>query len=331
MGLVFPWVFYIGIPILLVLLLFNLIPNKKQAYHKGKKVANTNLLEETPLYKKLFLQYKILCILVLASLLIAIALCFVMLARPAKIDTINPQIHNRDIFLCIDTSDSVDELNLEICDQLKNVVKELNGERFGITIFNGQSVLLVPLTTDYDYILDTLDKLELAFKESLGLISSESGFAYYYKYNGTLCDYGSSFIGDGLASCLYNFPDLKENKERSRLIIFTTDNQLNGTPFVTLEDATRLCTKNDVKVFAVAPDNIEEEAAFKAAIEGTGGCYYQSSNAHAFDKLIKDIQKTNTSTMETVQTIITDQPQLLFGWLLLFIGIYLVASRKVKL
>lgn len=331
MELVFPWVLYIGVPVLLGLLLLNFLKKKKDVYEKGQKVANVGFIEETSYYKKLFMQYKVLCAIVLGCLLVSIGICFVMIARPAKIDKINPEIHNRDIFLCMDTSDSVDELNLEICDELKNVVKELNGERFGITIFNGQSVLLVPLTTDYDYVLETLDNLEMAYKESLGLISSNSGFAYYYKYAGTISDYGSSFIGDGLASCLYNFPDLKENSERSRLIIFTTDNQLNGTPFVTVDEATKLCARNDVKVFAIAPENVVDEEEFKTAIESTGGCYYQATNVHAFDKLISDIRKTGTSSMETVQTVITDQPEALFIWLLIMIGAYLVVSRKAKL
>ena len=40
--------------------------------------------------------------------------CLFLLARPAKMQTIHPQLHNRDIFMCIDVSNSVDELNLDI-------------------------------------------------------------------------------------------------------------------------------------------------------------------------------------------------------------------------
>ena len=66
----------------------------------------------------------------------------------------------------MDISSSVDELNVELCAKLKEVVRRLDGERFGITIFNAKSVLLVPLTNDYEYVLGTLDKLEKSFEVS---------------------------------------------------------------------------------------------------------------------------------------------------------------------
>lgn len=260
MAFVNPWVMFIGVPVIAVLCALSF--KKKHQYEQGKRVANTCLVEETTYFKKLYREYKILRGLALGMLLVSIALGFVMLARPAKVDTVSPEIHNRDIFLCMDISTSVDDLNLEMCDQLKQVVEELNGERFGITIFNGQSVLLVPLTNDYQYVLDTLDTMKKSFDYSIEMSNPSFDYltedfdwaSYNFKYEGTLAEEGSSFIGDGLASTLYNFPDLENNNERSRMIIFTTDNELNGEPYVTVEEATSLCKKNDVKVFAVVPE-----------------------------------------------------------------------------
>lgn len=337
MALVFPWVLYIGVPVIIVLILFRF--QKKGTYQNGKKVANTSLIEETDYYKKLYKEYKILSGVAMLALFIAIAIGWILLSRPAKIDTVSPEIRNRDIFLCMDISDSVDELNLDMCDKLKDVVEELNGERFGITIFNGRSVLLVPLTTDYQYVLDTLDSLKASFNESIkrsdwdinDFTENTDWSTYYYKYEGTLAEEGSSFIGDGLASCLYSFPDLETNKERSRMIIFTTDNELNGEPYVTLEEAAGLCKKNDVKVFAIAPENVTDESVFKRAVESTGGGYYKSTSAKAYDQLLADIKKTGTSAMKQTETMITDQPETLFLWMLVCIGIYFLLSRKAKL
>ena len=241
--------------------------------------------------------------------------------------------------MCMDISSSMDELNLEMCEQLREVVKKLDGERFGITIFNAKSVLLVPLTNDYEYVLETLDKLEESLKVSMEMEESDYDYTsydfdfelFYYKYDGTLSDTASSLIGDGLASCLYNFPDLTENTERSRLIIFTTDNELNGTPYVTLDEATRLCGKNDVKVFAIGPDNIVDEDAFKSSVESTGGKYYRSTSSKAYEHLIDDIEKTEDSVMNKIETIIYDQPQIVFICMVIFAGVYFVLSRKVKL
>ncbi len=335
MDLVFPAVLYLGLPLAVVLLLWN--RKKKSKFEDGTKVANTGFVEETEYYKKLLRKYKLFRAIALGGLWLSLIACLFLLARPAKLQMIHPQLHNRDIFMCIDVSNSVDELNLDICRELKNVVKELDGERFGITIFNGQAALLVPLTNDYDYVLTSLDKLEMSFRHSLGKVPDSLAIVdgekitHYYKHMGTLSDYGSSFIGDGLASCLYNFPDLKENDERSRLIIFTTDNELNGTPFVTLEEATALCVKNNVRVYGVAPENIVDEAAFKRAVESTGGGYYKATSSKAFDELLEDIRLTETSAMEDVKTLILDQPETAFISLLIFIGIYFICSRKVRL
>lgn len=337
MELVFPWVLYIGIPILIALCLFSL--KKKDTYKEGKRVANASFIEETEQYKKVYREYKVLSGVMMCVLIVSISIGLVLIARPAKVDTVTPEIRNRDIFLCMDISDSVDDLNLNMCDELKEVVKELDGERFGITIFNGQSVLLVPLTTDYEYVLDTLDSLKKAFKDSIDRSSLDFDFfsddmdwsSYYYKYEGTLAEEGSSFIGDGLASCLYSFPDLETNKERSRMIIFTTDNELNGEPYVTLEEAAGLCKKNDVKVFAIAPEEVTDESVFKRAIEGTGGGYYKSTSSKAYEQLTEDIKKTGTSVMTQTETRITDQPELMFAWLLVCMGSYFLISRKVML
>lgn len=337
MELIYPWIVYIGVVVLIALSIFRL--NRKSSYKEGKKVANINLVEETKLYKKLKRQYKIFSSIALVSLLFAIACGFVLVSRPAKVEQVNTELRNRDIFLCMDISSSVDELNVKMCDRLKDVVKKLNGERFGITIFNAKSVLLVPLTNDYEYVLETLDKLEKSFEESIKSFDSDYSFAaedfdyeiYNYKYEGTLSEEGSSLIGDGLASCLYNFPDLTENTERSRLIIFTTDNELNGTPYVTLTEAANLCKKNDVKVFAIAPDNIVDEDLFKRDIENTGGKYYRSTSSATFNNLVKDIEKTETSTMNKIETLVYDKPQIVFICMVIFIGVYFVLSRKVKL
>lgn len=337
MELAYPWILGIGVVVLIVLSIFRW--RGESAYTEGKKVANASLVEQTALYQKLRRQYKIFMTIALISLWLA-ALCgFILLSRPAKVEQVNTELRNRDIFMCMDISSSVDELNIKMCSELKEVVKKLNGERFGITIFNAKSVLLVPLTNDYEYVLDTLDQLEASLQESTKLeddeydiLSDDFDYAlYYYKYEGTLSENGSSYIGDGLASCLYNFPDLTENTDRSRIIIFTTDNELNGTPYVTLEEATSLCAKNDVKVFAIAPDNIVDEETFKSSVENTGGKYYRSTSKDVYENLIEDIEETKTSAMNKVETIIYDQPQAAFVCMVIFIGIYFGLSRKVKL
>ncbi len=342
MELIFPWVLYIGIPVVILLPFIGF--KKRDRYKKGNRVANTVLVEETELYKKLMKRYKIMAAFAMLFLLVAIGSSFGLMSRPAKIETVTHEIQNRDIFFCMDVSSSIDELNLEMCDELRGVIKDLDGERIGISIFNAKSVLLVPLTTDYEYVLSVIDKLEESCEVSLGLTEATENddydldfylnfdyATYYYKYEGTLSDQGSSFIGDGLASCLYSFPDLEENDERTRLIIFTTDNELNGEPLLSVEEAAGLCKKHDVKVFAIAPERIVDEESFKAAIEGTGGKFYKSTESGVYEDLVSEIKKTEASNTIETRVLLYDQPQLLFIILIVAEGLYFMMCRRAKL
>lgn len=342
MELVFPQVIYVGIAVIAILPFIGF--KKRDKYKKGSKAANTDLIEGTKYYKRLMLRYKLWSALGLLCLLVGIGACFILIARPVRYETLTYEIQNRDIFLCMDISSSVDQLNLDICEELRGVIRDLEGERVGITIFNAKSILLVPLTTDYDYLLDIMDELEESFELSMELTEyyenpMTSSFdiynmdyeTYYYKYEGTLSDYGSSYIGDGLASCLYNFPDLEEDTERTRLIIFTTDNQLNGVPFVTVDEATDLCAAHDVKVYAIAPDNVVEERQFQEAIEKTGGVYYRNTMPRVYDDLVDEIKDTEASSIEEAGTLMFDQPETYFKIMILAIAVYFVITRRIKL
>lgn len=345
MELVYPLALFVGAPV--VLLLFLVRFNKKDTYRKGNKVANAEFVESNPYYKKLMTQYRIFGSIAILSLLVSTWASLAMMARPVEVETVTEEIRNRDIFICMDISGSVDETNLELMEHLRTVVEELDGERFGITIFNARSVLLIPLTTDYEYIMDMLDELERSFEESLVMTKYAEGEAlspaeydillnfdyekYYFKYGGTLSDVGSSFIGDGLATCLYNFSDLETNPDRARVIIMTTDNELNGTPLLTIQEAADLCTKHDVKVFGIAPDHIMDEEVFKNAILSTGGGYYRTSDENAYAQLVNDIKSTDATIIEKTETIVYDQPEVLFIVLIILMGIYFAFSRKVKL
>lgn len=334
MELMYPVFLWIGLAVILLLIFLRFKRTNK--YKGGVRVVNADRITGSPYFIKLVRKYKVYKTISLVSLLLAIAVGFFMLSRVVSITTLDPEVENKDIFICLDISDSVDEVNLEVCDQLKNVVSSLQGERFGITIFNARSVLLVPLTTDYTYVQNTLDQLKKCFEQSLkkdnllDFFNSFDMYTYDYKYEGTLCDYGSSFIGDGLAACLYEFDRLDEDPTRSRMIIFATDNWLNGEPFVTIEEATALCAKKGVKVYAIAPDNVVDEADFKKNIEKTGGQYYRASSARVVKDIIKQIRSLEGTKMTEKRTVVTDYPTIPFILMLVLVGIHLWTSRRIK-
>ncbi len=157
MELTYPIILILGIVALVGIFFFKF--KKKDVYQEGKKVANTHYTKNLPYYQELMKKQKILSIAIQATCAFSIVLCFVLVARPAEVQTSNSITYNRDIFLCMDISSSVDELNYELVGELKEIVKNLHGERFGISIFNTSSTLLVPLTDDYDYVNSILDEL----------------------------------------------------------------------------------------------------------------------------------------------------------------------------
>lgn len=332
MELMYRWVLYIGIPVVIILPF--VVIGRNNSYRNSIKAANASFVRENPKFKKRVIIYKILSVFALLCLWVSIAVSFVMMSRPVEVKTISKTLRNRDIFLCLDISDSMDELNQYICDDLKKLVKGLDGERFGITIFCGKTVVLVPLTTDYEYVIAEIDKLQEAFEQSTSYWNWYSDFdyeTYEYKYAGTLSDYGSSLIGDGIAGCLFAFPDLRDNPDRARIMIVSTDNEVFGEQLVTVSEATDLCAKYGVKVFALGPDYVVDEENFKKDIEKTGGHYYKIRKQSAVQEVIDAISVTDASDTQEFETLITDRPKLLFYILLISVGLYLMAGRKVRL
>lgn len=333
MELTYPLIIYIGIVVVAVTFIATIIVLKK--YKGGRKLANASLVKEIPHYKWLLFRYAVLKFFMMLSLISALILTLYIASKPTEVRTYTTERHNRDIFICFDVSTSLDGINIEMCEQLKSFVKHLKGERFGISIFNAQSIEVVPLTSDYDYIVKQLDALEetiIAGYDGQFNYETDSYVIYGDRFSGTLSSYGSSLIGDGLASALYDFPDLDEDPERSRLIIFVTDNDLQGNPIVTIDQACELCRNHGVKVFALAPDRIVvDEENFSHSIRRTHGEYYNTRDDDALEDLLEDVKKTDVNTVYTSQTTAVDVPEKAVIALVISLLIYFVCARRLRL
>ena len=316
-----------------IIIYFVLSKKKKEKFSIGSKIANTNYLKNSNYYKKKIKEYSFIKNFIYVVFITSIIVSTILISRLVKVQTINNDQYNRDIFLCMDVSASVDELNLELVESLKNTVKKLNGERFGISIFNTSSVTLVPLTDDYDYVINTLNEIKKSIKaNNLSYQSDEDDNFFYvrnYIYSGTLEGNetrGASLIGDGLASCVYSFSNLDE--ERTRIIILSTDNDLAGTPIVTLDKAAKISKS---KVFGIGTKIMKnnDRIAFKNAVENTYGKLYEHSNS-TVDNIVKDIEATSKSLLKN-QTVTkkVDIPQIPFIILIISITGFIIISKKV--
>lgn len=330
MELKYPLIFFAGI--LLIIFLNFKFKKKNKKYLSGRKIANTSYIKQTSYYQKKLKEYKLVSKLIQIVSLISIILSLFLISRPTKIDSINNSNYSRDIFLCMDVSSSVDELNYELVKNLKSTVNSLKGERFGISIFNTSSVTLVPLTDDYDYVLSTLDNINNSIKNANNDLDDYDFYINNYITSGTLVDSetrGSSLIGDGLSSCIYSFSN--SDNDRTKIIIFSTDNDLQGTPIVSLSEAAKISKNKNITVYGIGTKIMDEEdrIEFKNAVEKTSGAFYDESSS-SVKKIVNNIEKKSKSLLEKQnETIKTDIPKIPFIILVVSISILIILNKRV--
>ncbi|WP_314648551.1 VWA domain-containing protein [uncultured Microbacterium sp.] len=227
----------------------------------------------------------------------------VVAARPMSSETIQPVNTSRDIMLCLDVSGSMSEVDVEVLTVFEELLEGFEGERIGLTIFNSSPVQIFPLTDDYEFIRGHLESMRGSF-DYLDEVPEH--------WVGTLNGNGASLIGDGLAACAMGFdhPD----DERSRSIIFATDNEINGASIVTLEEAANYAASNGVRVFALNPvegKDTDVSAELTAAAEATGGQAYGLRETTTVGDIVDQVREQDATELRgEAQVVWTDSPDL---------------------
>lgn len=314
----------------------------KRKYKGGKKTIVPDYIKKLSGYKSRVVWYNILKYVLIVLIITSILLSGFLMSRPYKTETKEISTYNRDIILCMDISTTCDELNAVLIDKLEDVVEECDGERFGIVIFNTSPVLLCPLTDDYEYILEVLERvkegLEMRIDYSNGKIifSDRLYESQAYIQNGTLVDNaerGSSIIGDGLAAACLDFYDYEDNPDRTRVIILSTDNECLGEEIVTLPEAGQMCSDRDIVVFGIGTERMvsSDRQEMKDTVEGTGGTFYYGEDDDIVENIVDDIRAQMATLDETKYEIIeTELPETPFRWLLLSISMMLLLAFILK-
>ena len=350
------------------------ILRRKPGVSNRLRAANTRRLKEHPLYKRKMLEARIFRILSVAGIIISLVAAVFLTSRPYRSDRVQDTVSRRDIFLCVDASSSNYSGVKELVQEFREIVTGLDGDRIGISLFNTSSMQFVPMTDDYEFVLRRLDVLEdyLAAQEEFMteyaqkydsvyeipdsersryeelnriLASIDSGITAGYELKGT------SAIGEGLASCLFSFPELTE-EERTRVIIFVTDNrpELLDDPLVTLTDAAEMCAFDKVRVLGICPvsgadagSSAESGSAggdggsgfsggdvdeMRDAAELTGGKFYEPGTELTAQMILEDIKAIeNQETKTTTATVESDAPQ--FWFYILAAGFAVIAATTI--
>ena len=330
--------------------LFFIKLNKNEKYTYGRKIANTKYVKGTEYYKAKIKKYHILINIIQILSVILIIMAGLLVSRPVTIQNKSENKYNRDIILGLDISTSESEVNLELINKFKEIIPSIEGDRIGIVIYNTAPVVYCPLTDDYDYINQSLNDISEQLKiaiENNGtppLTYEKDGekvvMIWYAGVGANSEEKGSSLVGDGLAGTIYSFPDLKLDKERTRIIIFATDNDVSGTETISLEDACILCKQNNINLYAYCPTtqmnsytSEEKIASYKKAVEKNAGGKFYTGNINTMStNIVKEIKETKTSLLKTSKkTHVTDHPEIIFISIVILYVILISIEKRVKL
>ena len=338
---------------------------RRKKFKKGVIVANTKYVKKTGYFKMLNAKYHLYNIIIKVACILIILLYAIVTARLYKTDKHEEEFNNRDIMLCMDFSPSVRDLNKDIIGTMKETVESLKDERFGITVFDSGALTVVPLTTDYNYVLHTLDLMgsyfgihntaEYCAKRVGATISGttvyvESGsmerrYDECMEPKGLQAEYlrsiftsgingmsGSSLVGDGLAACASEF---KDNDDRTKIIILSTDNMISGKQIVTVPQAAAYAKKKEIKVYPIGTKTIRNKDTYRQGLVDvattTGGVYYDYAD-FSVDDINKKIEELNKSSLvKTAYVTKKHLPELIVPYLIYLIPILLILDWRVRI
>ena len=289
---------------------------RRKKFKGGTKAAEADYIKEIPYFRRKMRIYKVLKFILSTVIIVNLLISGFLMAMPYKTEVNEIKNMNRDIILCMDISTTVDHLNFELVGKLKEVVENLNGERFGIVIFNTSPLYLCPLTTDYEQVINELDIIEEAldlrydYYNGSGSYSNRLVELDEYISAGTLVgneERGSSIIGDGLAAAALDFTNIEEDPDRSRIIIFSTDNDLQGDEIITLPEAGQLCVDRGITVYGIGTEQMypSDKAMMRDAVEMTGGEFYYGEDSRVVSNIIDNIQE-HVASLDTIEYEISE-------------------------
>ncbi len=349
MELMYPIVIIICLILSIALFFINF--KKKKAYTNGKKVANTKYIRETEYYKSKVRSYMILSKIIKGLTAISIVIASVLVARPVTILTKSENKYNRDILIGLDISLSECDVNLELVKKFKTIIPSIEGDRIGVVLYNTAPVVYCPLTDDYDYINECLNEIEKQLQKvvnnngdiPLSINDEEGEKTHAFWDGGTVANSdvrGSSLIGDGLAGTIYSFPDIKNDKDRTRIIIFATDNAVAGKEIITLEKACTLCKSYSINLYAYCPTvemnpftSKEKIESYRKAVEqNAGGKFYVGNLDLMSSSIVNEIKETKTSMLKgSKKTYVTDHPEIPIACIVIVFLSLIIIEKRVKL
>lgn len=304
--------------------------NRRSVRRSPVIVANSEFLERVPSFTRAQRTAKALRVLLVVLAVLGVVGSAVLSGRVGTERVQTPAFANRDIVLCLDISGSMYEYDTQILTTVAGMVQDFEGERVGLSVFNSTSRTDFPLTNDYDLIhrqlthdAEAIDFDEQGYRIGTRQYSEEKRRMFSEFIQGTRgVDDQASLVPDGLAACAQEFDQAE--KDRSRSIILATDNEVNGEPLYTLDEAAKTLADRDISLYTFYPGASECSQTcadeLKQVTESHGGHFYSSSDPDAIPAILAEIQRTQAVEMGATPTVLrTDHP--LFGWIVTYLAV----------
>ncbi|WP_334152802.1 VWA domain-containing protein [Microbacterium sp.] len=322
------WVLLAAIGVAVIAIALGLVLGLRRGGHAdpadAARIARAERLRALPSFREALVRRTVALTGILAIGVITVIAAGVVAARPMSSQTIQPVNTSRDIMLCLDVSGSMSEVDVEVLSVFEELLEDFEGERIGLTIFNSSPVQIFPLTDDYDFIRGHLETMMQSF-DYVDEIPEH--------WVGTLNGNGASLIGDGLAACTMGFD--RPDDQRSRSVIFATDNEINGASIVTLEEAAAFAASKDVRVFALNPvqgKDADVSAELTAAAEATGGAAFGLRDTTTVADIVDQVQEQEATELRgEAQIVWTDTPNLWIVVLMAGLLAFIVVLWRVRL
>lgn len=297
------WLFIIPPIAILVLIIVAFyhyhIRSQERDLKKVAVIAHTHTIKMLPEYKRAVRRYRIMLVFAAISFLISIFSFTAVAARPVTSVARSNVSKNRDIILCLDTSGSMSSYQEKLLNLFGLVADNLHGERIGITIFDGVSANLIPLSDDYGAVIELTEELKNNFPH----------------YSMAVAGDAVSAIGDGVMGCVNSFDKLES--QRSKSVIIATDN-IPGDETVDINQAARYAKRYGVTFYGISINvgNGQNEALFQNAVSITNGVFYNINNYKGDEDIVDSaIQKILTQEAAKIEgapeLIYKDDPALL--------------------
>lgn len=311
--LIFWWMLlvWLGVIIAVVIALYLLANRRRNTPGNNLPIAHSDYLTRLPEYELALKKYRRVLQLSAALMGLSLLSAVILTARPATLAVLNPEQNNRDIMLCLDTSGSVLREDAILINRFSKLVKEFDGQRFGLVLFNSSAVSVIPINNNYEMTSKQLALLGQAFKDQEGEI-----FTQYA--NATLegWESGTSLVGDGITSCMQRMG--ANPGKRSQSIVLATDNEVNGTPeggpVIAVPQALEIANDRRIRVYTLDPgisdpNHAADHEQLRLVAKQTGGEYYTINDINAVNSLITDIGKQAPEQFVGVpQPAINDRP-----------------------